>query len=135
MFFVQIVVGVGAVIVNEKYEVLLVYRKKEPEQFKWSIPGGKVELYEQLEETVIREIKEEVNADIRIKQLLCTAETIHQEREEHFVSIIYSAELIGGNVKNNEPDKLGEVRWFPLHDLPKDIASFSVEALEITKKG
>ncbi|WP_419761093.1 NUDIX domain-containing protein [Brevibacillus brevis] len=41
----------------------------------WSIPGGKVDPYEQLETSVVREIKEEVNLDVEVKFLLCTAET------------------------------------------------------------
>lgn len=37
---------------------------------KWEFPGGKVEQNENYEQTVIREIKEELNISIQIKQQL-----------------------------------------------------------------
>ncbi|QDH21899.1 NUDIX domain-containing protein [Saccharibacillus brassicae] len=49
-----IVVGTGAVIVNEEGRVLLVLRKKDPERHKWSIPGGKVDPFETLERSLVR---------------------------------------------------------------------------------
>lgn len=78
---VQPRIGVGAVILNERNEVLLVWRNRQPEQYTWSIPGGKVDPYESVETAVIREIKEEVDLDIAIDKLLCTAETIQPEQQ------------------------------------------------------
>ncbi|HZG83069.1 MAG TPA: NUDIX domain-containing protein, partial [Brevibacillus sp.] len=56
--------GVGAVIKNDQNEILLVLRNRNPEKGTWSIPGGKVDPYENLEDCVIREIKEEVNLEV-----------------------------------------------------------------------
>lgn len=72
--------GVGAVILNEQGEILLVRRNREPEKDTWSIPGGKVDLYETMESCVVREIKEEVDLDVEVKGLLCTAELIEPEK-------------------------------------------------------
>ncbi len=129
-----ITIGIGAVILNDKNEVLLALRGKAPEQNKWSIPGGKVELFESLADATIREIKEEVNLDIEIDKLLCTAETIDKSTNEHYVSIVYSTKNVQGTLKNMEPDKLQDVRWFNLSNLPEELACFSIEAIEITKK-
>jgi 8-oxo-dGTP diphosphatase len=50
-------VGIGAVIIcNDK--ILLEKRKGEPGRGKWTIPGGLVELGEDTEQTVIREVRE-----------------------------------------------------------------------------
>lgn len=76
-------IGVGAVIMNEANEILLVLRGRQPEKDKWSIPGGKVDLYETLEDTTVREVLEEVGLHIQVKRLLCTAETIDPGRGEH----------------------------------------------------
>lgn len=128
-------IGVGAVILNERNEVLLVWRNRQPEQYTWSIPGGKVDPYESLETAVIREIKEEVDLDISIDQLLCTAETIRPEREEHWISVLYSARNIRGIARNlEEGGAIGEIGWFPLHDLPSPLACFAVPALEAAKR-
>lgn len=128
-------IGVGAVILNERNEVLLVWRNRQPEQYTWSIPGGKVDPYESLETAVVREIKEEVDLDITIDQLLCTAETIRPEREEHWISVLYSARNIRGIARNlEEGGAIGEIGWFPLHDLPSPLACFAVPALEAAKR-
>ena len=52
-------VGVGAFILNEKKELLLLKRLSSPEKGCWSIPGGKLEMFETLKDATIRETKEE----------------------------------------------------------------------------
>lgn len=128
-------IGVGAVILNDRGEVLLAWRNRQPEQHTWSIPGGKVDPYESLETAVIREIKEEVNLDIAIDSLLCTAETIQPQQQEHWISVLYSTKVIGGHARNlEEGGAIGEIGWFPLHDLPSPLACFAVPGLEAVKK-
>ncbi|WP_411735957.1 GNAT family N-acetyltransferase [Paenibacillus sp. M2] len=128
-------IGVGAVILNERGEVLLAWRNRQPEQHTWSIPGGKVDPYETLETAVIREIKEEVDLDIAIDSLLCTAETIQPEQKEHWISVLYSTKVIGGHARNlEEGGAIGEIGWFPLNDLPSPLACFALPGLEAVKK-
>jgi ADP-ribose pyrophosphatase YjhB (NUDIX family) len=123
-------VGIGAVILDDQNRILLVLRKRHPEAGTWSIPGGKVEPYESLESAVLREIKEEVNLDVEIDRLLCTAETIAPETGEHWVSILYTVRVTGGTAMNREPDALGDLQWFPLDRLPENLACFTVPAIE-----
>ncbi|KAA8783539.1 NUDIX domain-containing protein [Paenibacillus amylolyticus] len=128
-------IGVGAVILNERNEVLLVWRNRAPEQHTWSIPGGKVDVYETLETAVIREVKEEVNLGIVIDGLLCTAETIRPESQEHWISVLYSTKVVSGVARNlEEGGAIGEIGWFPLHSLPSPLASFAIPALEAAKR-
>ncbi|QZN78798.1 NUDIX domain-containing protein [Paenibacillus sp. DR312] len=128
-------IGVGAVILNKRGEVLLAWRNRQPEQHTWSIPGGKVDPYETLETAVIREIKEEVDLDIAIDSLLCTAETIQPEQKEHWISVLYSTKVIGGHARNlEEGGAIGEIGWFPLNDLPSPLACFALPGLEAVKK-
>ncbi|MET3292021.1 UNVERIFIED_CONTAM: 8-oxo-dGTP diphosphatase [Brevibacillus sp. OAP136] len=128
-------IGVGAVILNERNEILLVWRNRNPEKDTWSIPGGKVDLYEQLETTVVREIKEEVNLDVEIEQLLCMAETIDPGLGEHWVSSIYKVRIIGGEARNmEEGGAIGDMRWFSLDQLPPNLACFTVPAVRALKQ-
>ena len=123
--------GVGAVIRNHNDEILLVKRNRNPEKGTWSIPGGKLDMYESLEECVIREVKEEVNLDITVTQLLCTAETIRPENDEHWVSLIYDTTVQGGEARNNEADgAIGDMRWFSLDELPEQLACFTKPAID-----
>ena len=63
-------VGVGAFIVNRNNEVLLQKRAVLPEKGYWSLIGGRLEMFETLEDAVIREVKEETDLDIEIIKLL-----------------------------------------------------------------
>lgn len=46
-------VGVGAFILNEKNELLLQKRAVPAEEGCWCIPGGRLEMFEKLENAVI----------------------------------------------------------------------------------
>lgn len=122
-------VGVGAMIMQEG-EVLLVLRKKNPEKDHWSLPGGKVELYETLEDAVKREIKEELNLEIQLDQLLCATNHILIEEAVHYVAPTYLAHINDGNPCLMEPDALGGMGWFPLDELPQNLTVTTVNALD-----
>ncbi len=56
--------AVVAIIENEKGEILVARRAKEPAKGTLDLPGGFSDLYETIEESLTREIKEETNMDI-----------------------------------------------------------------------
>jgi ADP-ribose pyrophosphatase YjhB (NUDIX family) len=62
-------VGVGAMVVNSKDEILCV-REIRNNYRPWKIPGGLAELGEQLDEAAIREVKEETGIDCQFKSVL-----------------------------------------------------------------
>lgn len=66
----------GGVIMNEKNEVLLIYRRK-----KWDLPKGKLDAGETLEECAIREVKEETGLQsvMLIKKLTVTQHSYLQD--------------------------------------------------------
>ena len=43
-------VGCGAFILNSRQDLLLIRRASDPEAGCWSLPGGKVDLYERAED-------------------------------------------------------------------------------------
>ncbi len=64
-----IVIGI---IKNDEEKILITKRKKNQLLGGlWEFPGGKVKEQETLENALIREIKEEVNLDIKLKGFLC----------------------------------------------------------------
>lgn len=58
----------GACITNEKNEILL--QKRSQTENVWGLPGGAVEWGELIEETAVREIKEETGLDIKVEYLM-----------------------------------------------------------------
>ncbi|MGN6515761.1 MAG: NUDIX hydrolase [Rhizomicrobium sp.] len=94
------VLGVAAVIWNDRREVLLIRRTKEPRKGQWSLPGGKVEFGESIEDALRREIREETGLEVALLGLAGVAETVLDPEagaaNAHFVLIDYSARLVSG---------------------------------------
>ncbi|MEH7457140.1 NUDIX domain-containing protein [Bacillus sp. JJ1127] len=123
-------VGAGAFIVNERKELLLVLRKKAPEQGHWSLPGGKVEWMETVEDTVVREIQEEVGLEIQITSLLCVTNHILREENVHWVCPTYMAKAIGGTAENLEEHAIDRIGWFSVESLPTPLTLTLQNALK-----
>lgn len=89
------VCAVGAIVFRGD-AVLLIERGKPPAQGKWSIPGGVVCLGETLEEAVIRELREEVEMDVKPLGVGKVIDRIHTDSQGkiayHYVIIDYVCE-------------------------------------------
>lgn len=124
-------VGCGAIIVNDKQEVLLVKRSmnSRTEPGTWSRPGGEVEFGETIEDAVQRETLEEVGVRISIERLLHIGENISSKK--HWLAIGYLARYVSGIATNLEPHKHDEVRWCSLQNLPQPLNKYTKKSIQI----
>lgn len=91
--------SVGAVIFKGT-EVLLIKRGHAPLKGHWSIPGGKIEYGEGLEEALRREIREETGVEISPIGLIDVYESLPtQEGEPHYLMVDYVCRWVSGTVK------------------------------------
>jgi 8-oxo-dGTP diphosphatase len=92
------VVGVGAVVFNERNEILLIRRGKEPHYGKWMVPGGTLEWGETLEAAAAREVLEETGVAIRIDAFVEIVEALtYGDDGFHFVIVDYAATALAGS--------------------------------------
>ena len=120
-------VGVGAVVVNEG-KILLLLRKKAPEEGSWTIPGGKVEFGETVENAILREVKEEIGAEATIVRALGVTNHILAAEGTHWVSPRFLVELTS-QPKNMEPHSHADMQWFDFDELPKNVTLTTQKAL------
>ena len=113
-------VGVGAFILDENEMCLLVLRKKSPEAGCWSIPGGKVEFMETVEDALQRELKEELAIKVKIINLLGVTNHIIKEENIHWVSPVFLVKIEEGELKNLTPDENQKYSWFSISNLPEN---------------
>ena len=97
------IVGVGAVIVNERGRVVLIKRRFDPLAGRWSLPGGAVELGETLEASVAREMLEETGLDVDVGPVIEVFDriTVDDDRRVryHYVLVDYLCWPVGGELR------------------------------------
>ncbi len=99
-------------IVQHENKVLLVHRKSNDEKLSWVFPGGTVEPGETVEQTAVRELKEETNIDGSVETVI--GERVHPKTNKR---IAYAAL----KPRTFEPvlgdDDLDDVRWVEKSEL------------------
>lgn len=115
-------IGLGAttLVFNEKNEILLNLRT---DTNNWGIPGGSMELYETIEETAIRELKEEAGISAEELELV----TVLSGKDYYFeypngdklctVIVLFKVKNYSGTVKVSDRESK-ELKFFALDKLP-----------------
>jgi 8-oxo-dGTP diphosphatase len=113
------IVGVGGVVI-QRGRVLLVRRGSEPLKGEWSIPGGVVELGEDLAQAARRELKEETGLEVKPLEVLAVFDRIHRQGRRvkyHFVIVDFACRLRRGRLK--PASDVLDARWVRRQDLPQ----------------
>ncbi|HZP24687.1 MAG TPA: NUDIX hydrolase [Terriglobales bacterium] len=127
-------IGVGAVIVSGG-RALLVRRATEPLRGEWSVPGGLLELGEQLRDGVRREVLEETGLEIEPGEVLDVFDSIITDplgrTQYHYVLIDYLCRPLLGEARAGSD--VSDVRWAA----PEALAALSLrESIEqVVRKG
>lgn len=114
---------VGAAIQKEGLTLALQRSESMSLPNLWEFPGGKIEIGESKVEALIREIKEELAVDIRIKEYVNTAS--YDYDFGRVTLSVYTVEITHGDIFLREhadmkwlkPDELDQVTWAPV-DIP-----------------
>lgn len=127
-------IGLG-VMIKDGNKILLGHRCKKAkdtggiyEPDSWTLPGGKQEYNETMLEGAIREVKEETNLDISDLEIFGAADDIQPDR--HYITMHIIANQHSGELKNLEPTKHREWKWFELSNLPENFYSPSRKFIE-----
>ena len=112
-------VRVVAAVILKDGRVFATQRGYGPYRDWWEFPGGKIETGETPEEALRREIREELDTEIRVGDLL--EEVEYDYPEFHLSMKCYLADVISGHLVLREhedarwlpPDRLDEVQWLP----------------------
>lgn len=105
-------------ILIEDDKILLVNQNVTSDR-KWSLPGGRVEQGETLEEAIVREIEEETGLATRVSKLLYLCDK--PDASPSLLHITFLLEKIGGQTRlpSNEFDQnpIHDVEMVPINDL------------------
>jgi len=115
----------GALIEDERGRVLLSKRKIDPRKGYWDILGGFLEKGEEPLEGLKREIREELQIemkDIVFQEIYIDHYFDSSETKYYTLNIIFRAKIKSGEIKPNY--EISELKWFSKDDLPWDKLAF-----------
>jgi ADP-ribose pyrophosphatase YjhB (NUDIX family)/quercetin dioxygenase-like cupin family protein len=114
--------AVAVAVVNENRDILLVQRA---DSGKWSMPGGVLELNEDIEGCAIREVKEETGLEIKVEGLVGTYTNpdvliAYSDREirREFTIVVAARAEVGELAADSESTKVAWVQLEQALDLP-----------------
>lgn len=104
-----------------KNKSILLIKQNVENSRAWSLPGGKVEEFESLKQSLIREMKEETGLDINVDKLLYVCDHIY--RKKTILHITFLVNYAGGNVgdikQGLDNNKIVKVEFVPILNLTK----------------
>lgn len=113
-------VGVGILVVRQG-KLLLGRRLGSHGAGTWSLPGGKLEYGESIEECARRELKEETGLDLGAVELGPYTNDVFSDVQEHYVTLFVLARNCQGEPVNLEPHKCEGWSWFSWSALPEPL--------------
>jgi 8-oxo-dGTP diphosphatase len=104
---------VGAVSFNDKEEILCALRSPNMSLPNlWEFPGGKIEEGERPEESLIREIQEELGCKVEVYELI--EDVVHEYPNVIVNLLTYKTKIVEGIPTAKEH---AELKWVPLKEL------------------
>ncbi|MBD3280523.1 NUDIX domain-containing protein [Candidatus Dojkabacteria bacterium] len=108
-----IIIRDGKILMQKRTDDLDSHRDK------WTTPSGFVEVNEHPEDTIVREVKEELNIDIKIKSVIPAIDSFPNHKDKfHMIYIAYECEIINGKTSNIDEDgDISDIKWTRLDQL------------------
>lgn len=130
--FVLLQDGASAIIINDKNQILL---QSRADRNMWGLPGGCQELGERFQDTIIREVKEETNLDVKEEDLELIDIVSGSSRRNSYPNgdvvinntVLYCIRKYSGTLRWDSESK--DMQFFDLDNLPKN--KIDVDLIEV----
>lgn len=119
---------------NKKAHLLLINRCNDPFRGKWAFPGGFINIDEELETAVKRELAEETGLrGVKLEQMHTFGKCDRDPRGRQ-ITIAFMGIAKEGADKIKAGDDAAEAKWFDISNLPADMAFDHNEIAEFAIK-
>ncbi len=104
---------------DEQLQLLLIKRRGEPFKGKWALPGGFVQIDEDLEEAAKRELREETGVSGIYLEQLYTFGAVQRDPRERVITVAYFALIPSEKLELRPATDADAVGWFAMNALPE----------------
>jgi len=111
-------VTVDAILVSPQNSVLLIERGRVPFKGRWALPGGFIDMDEELETACRRELAEETGIQIGALKQFKAFGAVDRDPRHRTISVIFYA-FTDDELAACAGDDAANARWFPLNQLPE----------------
>jgi len=120
----------GLVVDADRRHAVLIGRLDRHGKLLWSLPKGHIEDGETIEQTAVREVKEETGISARVLEALGTIDYwfVAERRRVHKTVHHFLLEATGGEL-SDEDVEVTEVAWVPVAELESRLAYTDERAL------
>ena len=102
--------------------VLLIKRGNEPFKGQWAVPGGFVDMDEELHDAAVRELAEETGlTGVKLEQMY-TFGTVGRDPRGRQITICFFGIVAKDNIAVKGGDDASEAKWWPVDALPEPLA-------------
>lgn len=112
-----------AIIPFPENKILFIKRNTVPFKGYWGLPGGRMDPGETVEQTIVREVKEETGLNVEIVSKIgeYIEKGVKDDVEYEYYPTCFLVKNIGGDIKKQESE-IQDIELFNLKDLPEPLA-------------
>jgi 8-oxo-dGTP diphosphatase len=112
-----------AIIPYPGNQILLIKRNTRPFVGYWALPGGRMDPGETIEQTIIREVKEETGLTVVIESVLgeYVERGVKEDINYEYYPTCFVVKVVGGEL-HKQDSEIQQIQLFNLNALPKPLA-------------
>lgn len=112
-----------AIVPYPHNRILLVKRGTMPFKGYWALPGGRLEPRETVEQTIVREVKEETGLDVVVVRKIGEyhEQGTHDGVEYDYYPACFLVKVVGGEIRPQQSE-IQEIKLFSISEVPEPLA-------------
>jgi ADP-ribose pyrophosphatase YjhB (NUDIX family) len=127
-------IGVGAVVINEKNELLMVRDRIHTAHSIYKLPGGMLEHAQSLEEGVVREVWEETGIEAKLIKMVSVLNSHPYRFNKSNMYIVFHLEALSSEINVIDTHEIEKALWMPLSEFfaHKEMSDFQKDLVNAT---